>query len=60
MDSELGLNVNWTAVRDKRMKIMRRDSRAHAQRDYDSSNRPAPWTAEGRAAAAAATQDRWA
>eukprot|EP00959_Pyramimonas_sp_CCMP1952_P038747 811357-Pyramimonas_sp.AAC.1 len=42
------------------MKLMHRDSRARAQRDPDSSSRPAPWTAEGRTATAAAVHARWA
>eukprot|EP00959_Pyramimonas_sp_CCMP1952_P275718 5763368-Pyramimonas_sp.AAC.1 len=42
------------------MKLMHRDSRAHAQRDHDSNGRPAPWTAEGRTAPAAAAHDLWA
>eukprot|EP00959_Pyramimonas_sp_CCMP1952_P288790 6039639-Pyramimonas_sp.AAC.1 len=60
MDSELGLSVNWAAVKDKHMKVMHRDSRAHAQGDYDGNSRPAPWTAEDRTDTAAAAHDRWA
>eukprot|EP00959_Pyramimonas_sp_CCMP1952_P033428 701735-Pyramimonas_sp.AAC.1 len=59
MDRELRLGVNWVAVRDKHMNSVRHDAHAHAPRDYDSRDKPAPWAAEIRTVAPAAAQDPW-